>query len=145
MNCGSLHLPALLRPGAVHGALLPVVALVALSLSCELFRSARPVPEEKKEFVGVWRSRSGFLMRIRAAGTATVSQVPDTGSADALALNIRVAAPVVNDLRVEFQGDSAMLLITPLLYARSYRVDARPRRDGDTVTMVLNGVTLFRR
>lgn len=130
---------------ATRSMMLLAAALAALLVSCELFRSAQPVPQDKREFVGVWRSASGFVLRVKAGGTAAIAQIPDTAHPDAGALNIKVAPPVINDLRVEFHGDSTMLLITPLLYAREYRVDRAPYLDGDTTKMTLNGVTLIRR
>ena len=128
-----------------YGRRTALLAFALLALSCEAFRPSDPIPPAQRDYVGVWRSASGFVLRIGANGVAALQQIPDADAPEALRLNVRVAPPVVHDLRVEFQGDSALLLITPLLYARSYHVDRPPWREGDTVAMVLNGVRLVRR
>lgn len=122
-----------------------LLALALAALACEAFRPAEPIPPSRRDYVGVWRSASGFVLRIGADGVASLQQIPEADSPDALRLNVRVAPPVVHDLRVEFQADTSLLLITPLLYARRYHIDRAPWRDGDTVAMVLNGVRLVRR
>jgi hypothetical protein len=130
---------------AAASIVLLAAALAALNGSCEFFRHPEPLPPSKQQFVGVWRSSAGFVLRIKAAGTAVIAQIPDPADPQAAALNIKVAAPVINDLLVEFRGDTAMLVVTPLLYAREYHIDRPPFDDGDTVKMILNGVTLLRR
>lgn len=121
-----------------------LLTALAFLTACEAFRSTQPIPKEKESFIGVWLSRSGYTLHIKATGTATIKQVVNSNAPDFDTLNIKVAPPVIEDIRVEFKGDSILLVIKPLVYAKEFRIDHSPYRDGDTTKMVLNGVTLMK-
>jgi hypothetical protein len=130
-----------------YAAFMYAVSLLSVLIfftSCETFKRTQPIPKEKESFIGVWLSRSGFKLHINAAGTATITQVVNSKDPDFDILNIKVAPPVIEDIRVEFKSDSILMVIKPLLYAKEFRIDRYPYRDGDTAKIVLNGVTLFK-
>lgn len=114
------------------------LTLLATLTSCEAFRSTQPIPKEKESFVGVWVSRSGYRLEIKAAGTATITQVVDSKDPEYDTLNIKVAPPLIEDIRVEFNSDSVLMVIKPLNYAREFRIDRYPYHDGDTTKMIFN-------
>ena len=120
-----------------------LIVLVFLT-SCELFRSTQPIPKDKEAFIGTWKSRSGYSIIIKATGTATVTQLSNPSDPDFKALNQKVAPQVINDIRVEFDGDSVLRIIKPLNYAKEFQINRRPFLDGDATKMILDGVTLIR-
>jgi len=121
------------------------LTLMLFSISCEVFERVTPIPKEKEAFIGVWLSRSGYKLHIKAAGTATITQLVNSNDSDFDTLNIKVAPPIIEDIRIEFKGDSILMVIKPLVYAKEFRIDRYPYRDEDTSKIVLNGVTLIRK
>lgn len=125
--------------------LLVALSLTLSSFSCEVFERATPIPKEKEAFIGVWLSQSGYKLHIKAAGTATITQLVNSHDPDFDTLNIKVAPPIIEDIPVKFKTDSILMVIKPLAYAKEFRIDRYPYRDGDSSKIVLNGVTLIKK
>ena len=122
--------------------LLSMIALVLL-ISCEAVKNTQPIPKDKESFVGLWRTRSGYKFNVKAEGTATITQLTDSMEPDFDSLNIKVAPRVIEDIRVEFIGDTSLMVKKPLVYAKIFRIDHPPHSEGDTTRLILNGV-MFR-
>lgn len=125
--------------------LLVALSLTLFSFSCEVFERATPIPKEKEAFIGVWLSQSGYKLHIKAAGTATITQLVNSHDPDFDSLNIKVAPPIIEDILVKFKTDSILMVIKPLVYAKEFRIDRYPYHDGDLSKIVLNGVTLIKK
>lgn len=125
--------------------MLTLMLLATASLSCALLERRKPIPEEKRAFIGVWTARSGFTIDVRPEGFADVLQGTGTAASDSQNLNIRVAPAIISHIRVYFRGDTALELISPLNYGRTYRIDRAPYFEHGHRRMVLNGVTLEER
>ncbi len=103
----------------------------------------RPIPPEKAAFIGEWRTSSGFALQLDPAGTARLFQ--NRASPDLDSIGINVAPPVTEVLSVRFTEPNGLEVGKTMLYGKRYRVDRPPYHDGDSVRMVLNGVTFTRR
>ena len=123
--------------------------LVAMTLvlfsTCEVFESETPIPKQKESFIGEWVSPSGYRLMIRAEGIATITQLVNAKDPEYDTLNIKVAPPTIDEIHVKFRGDSVLLVIKPLQYAREFRIDRNPYFHGSASKMVLNGVTLTKK
>lgn len=124
--------------------LFSLLMLLTFLISCEAFRGTQPIPQEKESFIGVWKSHSGYTLDIRATGTATIRQVVNSKDPEYNALNITVAPQVIEDIRVEFENDTILRIIKPLVYAKEFRIDHVPSRDSNETTMILNGVRFIK-
>jgi hypothetical protein len=120
------------------------IGLILAGISCEVFERAQPIPEDKRAFIGTWRSASGFELTILAEGRANLHQLSPGSQPDSDLLNIKVAPQDIRGMRVRFLGPDTLEVIDPLNYAKDYRIDRAPNEDGGRFTMVLNGVTLVR-
>jgi hypothetical protein len=112
-----------------------IIALVALYT---FVKGPTPIPDDKQEFVGQWRTSSGFELQIRADGTASIVN----NQAGAPNLNIREGPDRIEGANARFAGDSILNVGVPGLYARTYRIDQYPQPDSMTYAMVLNGALL---
>ena len=120
--------------------------IVFLGALCCMFTSCgpKPLPSDKIAFVGQWKASSGFTLTINANGTATLFQSIDHANPDYERLCITVGPKTIEDIPVSFVGDDILEVSKPFLYAKTYKIDRPPYRDGDSVKMVLNGVTLIK-
>ena len=103
-----------------------------------------PIPENKTNFVGQWKSQSGFLIEIKADGTADIQQKISQTEPDFEYLCIKVGPPIIKDLSVKFIDDSTLEVLKPTLYAKAYKISKAPFRDQDNFKMILNNVELTR-
>lgn len=131
------------KPLTKYAVFVLLLALYSLS-SCTLFISPKPIPENKKAFIGVWVSPTGFKMDIKASGTADLTQNTNSSNPDDVKLNIGVTPEYTKDMLVEFSGDSLLIIIRPTVRAREYHIDKNPYLVEDTCKMNLNGVLLIR-
>ncbi len=121
-------------------------SLLLIIIACGAFACARkPIPPDKAAFVGAWRTRSGFTLRLNANGTARLFQPVDRASPGFDSSGIKVAPPVTEELSVKFEKPNGLVIWKSMLYGKRYRVDRPPYQDGDSLRMVLNGVTFTRR
>ncbi len=112
-----------------------------LLISC----GPKPIPNDKLAFVGQWETSSGFTLEISANGTATLIQYVDQLNPDYERLCIKVGPKTIEGLSVTFTGSERIDVVKPGLYGRTYQIDKAPYQDGDSLKMVLNGVTLIKR
>jgi len=112
--------------------------------SCISCKGPKPIPENKKAFIGVWISHTGFKMDIRSLGTADVTENNNSSNPDDNKLNIGVTPEYSKDMLVEFSGDSLLIIRQPTVRAREYHINKNPYQDGDTCRMILNGVLLIK-
>ncbi len=104
----------------------------------------RPIPADKRAFIGTWHASSGFTLAIDSAGFARVVQSLRPNLPDSANLSIRVAPPLIPHIQVRFLSDSTLELITPGLYARVYRITRAPYVADGRWHLVLDGVVLDR-
>lgn len=115
--------------------------ILILSVICAGCRGVVPVPEDKRSFVGKWRSDAGITIEIFQDGTADIQRgAGRTGEADSLDIN----ASDPKGFRVYFMGDSAVELIQPFNIGRTFKIDKSPSTEGERTTMTLNGVLLVK-
>jgi hypothetical protein len=124
--------------------LLILFLALLLFMSCEVLDKATPIPPEKASFIGLWTSSSGFRIDIKSTGTADITQIADIANPDYEKLNIKVAPPIIQDIRVKFREDNTLEVAKPTLYAKEYHIDSYPYRDSLNSKMVLNGVTFVK-
>lgn len=110
-------------------------------ISC---KSPKPIPENKKAFIGVWISHTGSKMEIKSSGTADLTENHNSSNPDDDNLNIGVTPKYSKDMLVEFSGDSLLIIRQPTVRAREYHINKNPYQDGDTCKMILNGVLLIK-
>ncbi len=102
-----------------------------------------PVPDDKKEFIGVWQSPSGFQIEIMPEGYANIYQPMDSLHPEFDVLGIKKANAVYNfGFGLEFTGDSIISIKKLYHTGRQYTIDVNPYFDADTMKMVMNGVVL---
>ena len=122
-----------------------VLLLMLYSLtSCTSLKSPKPITENKKAFIGMWISQTGFKMDIKPSGTADLTQNNNSSNPDDIKLNIGVTPEYSKDMLVEFRGDTILIISQPTVRAREYQIDKNPYQVGDTCKMILNGVLLIR-
>lgn len=64
-----------------------VLLLMLYSLtSCTSLKSPKPIPENKKAFIGMWISQTGFKMDIKPSGTADLTQNNNSSNPDDIKL-----------------------------------------------------------
>jgi hypothetical protein len=118
---------------------IPIVLIVMVAY---ILNAPKPIPAEKNLFVGVWKSASGFELRIMANGEAMIAQNVQDRGVEYESLNIKVAPSHIRGANVEFQGDSTLCVVRSGYYAREYAIDTFPYADSNTYKMVLNGILL---
>ena len=131
------------KPSAKYSVLVLLLMLYSLT-SCTSFKSPKPIPENKKAFIGVWVSHTGFKMDIKPSGTADLTENNNSSNPDDDKLNIGVTSEYSKDMLVEFSGDSILIISQPTVRAKEYHIDKNPHQVGDTCKMNLNGVLLIR-
>lgn len=112
--------------------------------SCTSFKSPKPIPENKKAFIGVWISHNGFKMEINSSGTADLTENNNSSNPNDDKLNIGVTPKYCKDMLVEFRGDSILIISQPTVRAKEYHIDKYPTERNNQITMMLNGVTLVK-
>ena len=112
-----------------------------LWISC---KSPIPIPENKKAFIGVWVSHTGFKMEIKSSGTVDLTENQNSSNPDDAKLNIEVLPKYSKNMLVEFIGDSLLTIWQPSVSAKEYNISKNPYQDGDTCKMILNGVLLIK-
>jgi hypothetical protein len=125
-------------------ALLVAFPIVLIVMVAYILNAPKPIPAEKYLFVGVWKSASGFELRIMANGEAMITQDIQDRGVDYENLNIKVAPSHIRGANVEFRGDSTLSVVKSGYYAREYRIDSPPYPDSNTYRMVLNGIIMMK-
>ena len=131
------------KPSAKYSVLVLLLMLYSLT-SCTSFKSPKPIPENKKAFIGVWVSHTGFKMEIKSSGTADLTENNNSSNPNDDKINIGVTPEYCKDMLVEFRGDSILIISQPTVRAKEYHIDKNPYQDGDTCKLNLNGVLLIR-
>ncbi len=131
------------KPLTKYSVLVLLMMLSSLT-SCTSLISPKPIPENKKDFIGQWVSQTGFKMDIKPSGTADLTQNNNSSNPDDIKLNIGVTPEYAKDMLVEFRGDSTLIISRPTVRAREYHIDKNPYQDEETFKMNLNGVVLSR-
>ncbi len=129
------------KVGVSSGSSLLLLVIMSGAFVC----GPKPIPPDKTAFVGEWSTRSGFTLWLNANGKARLFQPLERASPDFDSIGIKVAPPVTEELRVQFVAPNRLDIWKTMLYGKRYRVDRPPYQDGDSVRMVLNGVTFTRR
>jgi len=112
--------------------------------SCISFKKPKPIPKDKKAFIGLWVAQNGFIIDIKSQGTADVTNNRYTGNPYNDTLNIGVTPEYAKNMFVNFRGDSILIIHQPTVLAREYHINKNPFQDGDTCKMILNGVLLIK-
>lgn len=126
-------------------SLFQLLLLFIFYTGCGSCNRLQPIPKDKESCIGIWQSHSGFRLEINASGKAKVTQIANAREPDYNKLNIKVAPAIIEEMFVYFMDDSVFGIRQPLNFAKEYRIDHAPYRDGDTVRMILNGVVFIRR
>lgn len=125
--------------------LLPALLLALFTTtSCISFKKPKPIPDDKKAFIGLWVAQTGFKMDIKASGTADITENKYAGNQINDTLNIGVTPEYAKNMLVEFSGDSLLIIHQPTVRGRQYHINKNPYQDGDTCKMVLNVVLLIK-
>jgi hypothetical protein len=131
------------KPFTKYSVLVLLLMLYSLT-SCTSFKSPKPIPVNKSDFIGMWVSPTGFIMDIKPSGTADVTENTNSSNPDDVKLNIGITPKYSKDMLVEFRGDTILVISQPTVRAREYHIDKNPYQVGDTCKMILNGVLLIR-
>ena len=131
------------KPFTKYSVLVLLLMLYSLT-SCTSLKSPKPIPQNKKAFIGVWLSQTGFKMNIKASGIADLTENTNSSNPDDVKLNIGITPKYAKDMLVEFSGDSILIISQPTVRAKEYHIDKNPYQVGDTCKMILNGVLLIR-
>ena len=115
--------------------------LMLLIFSCN---SKTPIPQEKKSYIGTWRSDSGIVIIINEDGTGSLKQNISHDTKDFKSLGIAVAPAFINDLLVKFEGEKKMSLSRQFYYAKEYIVGVTPYSENGQYKMILNEVGLIK-
>ena len=102
---------------------------LAAILLLALTACGKPVPPEKKDYVGEWQSPSMYLL-ITQDGSVRYKRLKGGGT-------VSVEAPLK-----EFQGDNFVAGVGPMTTV--FVVNKRPYKDGDTWKMVVDDMELTR-
>ena len=124
--------------------LLVAIPIVLTVMIAYILNAPKPISPEKNLFVGVWKSASGFELRILANGEAMITQNIQDRGVEYENLNIKAAPSHIRGANVEFPGDSTLCVVRPGYYAREYTIDTFPYADSNMYKMVLNGVVLVK-
>lgn len=123
--------------------LLSVIPALFLMMSCS---HPVPIPDDKKDFIGVWYAHSGFKVEINSNGLANLTQKYDSKDSEDIKMNIGVSPDYANGMQIKFKGDTFLTIIQPLAnIGKEYHIDRKPYIDNDTMKMILNGVILIKR
>lgn len=133
-----------IRPGKLFNILLLSGSVAILILLIVILNRPQPIPADKMQFVGSWRTPSGFVLTIKPDGTAHMDQNTSDRGFEFENLNIKVAPSDITSLKVRFRGDTGITVTRPGYYAREYRIDKSPYPDSGNVKMVLNGAVLVK-
>ncbi len=131
---------SVISPGAsklIFSISLPVVIIGLVVLFFEV-QGPKPIPIDKSEFIGQWRSASGFELQIRFDGTCSIIH----NWRGAPNLNIDVGPDIIEGANAHFEGDSILNIGIPGLYARTYKIYRYPYRDSAGYAIILNGTLL---
>jgi D-Tyr-tRNAtyr deacylase len=71
-------------------------------------------------------------------------QYIDPANPDYDKLCIKVGPRNIEEMQVKLLGGDVLEVAKPTLYAKTYKIDRPPYQDGDSIKMVLNGVTLIK-
>jgi hypothetical protein len=123
---------------------LPTLLVVCALSACGIFDSKVPIPEDKRAFIGVWKTSFGFTLDLRENGAAYLKQVGASGSQDFDAVTIPLAPLNSTELEAHFRGDSTILIIKPSFYAKEYRITRAPYQEGNRMKMMLNSVAFIK-
>jgi hypothetical protein len=104
---------------------------------------SEPIPKNKKAFIGLWRTRSGFQIEIDSLGRANAIPI-DLNNPDFNKIDPGMTPEYSKGMFVEFSGDSIFEVIKPTVRAKLYRINKNPYMDGDTCKMVLNSVLFIK-
>ncbi|THB72719.1 MAG: hypothetical protein D6B25_16265 [Desulfobulbaceae bacterium] len=110
---------------SVSPAFLAVVLIVSMILSS----CTNPVPPEKTDYVGEWRSQEMYLL-ILADGTVHYERLKGGGS-------VEITGPIK-----AFEGDD--FVVGFLFITTTFTVDRPPFQDNNEWYMVVDGVQLTR-
>lgn len=108
----------------------PLRALIALVLSLSLLACSKPLPPEKKAYVGEWH---GTAMTLLITQDGSVAYRRFEGG-----VNKSIDAPLK-----EFQGDNFVVGLGPM--STTFKVEVPPHADGDDWKMTVDGVELTRK
>jgi hypothetical protein len=127
-----------------RGWLIALVVCLALAIFIIVnmfvsFDRPEPIPKDKEAFIGLWRTQTGFQLEIDPSGIANVIQIFDRQNPDYAKLDIGITPEYAKGMLVEFKDD-VLWLTAPKVRAKSYLIDRNPYMDGNTWSMVLNGV-----
>ena len=130
----------------MNNKLVILSALVAAALlsACSIFDDKTPVPEDKKSYVGLWKTESGFTLDLRENGAAYIKQIGASGNPVFDAVTIMDAPLNSPEMLALFQGDTSILLLKPMYFAKEYKIDRAPFQDKTRTKMVLNGVAFVK-
>ena len=123
---------------------IPLLLLLLLLISCQSFDKAIPIPPDKGEFVGIWKTSSGFIIEITANGLANLSHDLNETDPDYDKLCIKVGPSVILDMFMMFDDDNTFIVRKPSLYAKVYKIECPPYQENNQTLMVLNGVTFIK-
>jgi hypothetical protein len=59
-----------------------LILLLSILISFTSCRNAKPIPEDKESFIGLWISESGFKIEIKSSGIAKVVQIRNPNNPD---------------------------------------------------------------
>jgi hypothetical protein len=118
--------------------------MLSILISFSSCKNAKPVPNDKESFIGLWISYSGFQIDIKSSGIAFVIPITDVKNPDYSKLDVGVTPEYAKKMSIGFEGDSALTLLRPQLRFTKLRIDRKPYLDKDTTKMVLNGVILIK-
>jgi hypothetical protein len=121
-----------------HSLPLLLVSLCWVFISC----GPTPLPDDKLAYVGQWKGQSGFLLDIKADGTADIEQRVSPSDPEYGRLCVKVGPPVIRGMRVAFLSETVVEVSVAMKYARTYTIDRPPFREGTETKVVLNGITL---
>lgn len=119
-----------------------LLLIAAFSGGCSDLKGPRPIPPDKEQFIGSWKSASGFTIEILSNGTANLIRGAKNQKGEADKLDFAAANPY--GFRVYFPSDDRMEFVQQFNAARTYTIDSLPRQEGKVYRMVLNGVALTR-
>jgi hypothetical protein len=130
--CSTMR-PLVYRRVFALGVSAVIVVLVILFTTARMPTS---IPSNKQEFVGRWKSASGFELQIESDGTARILN----NSLGGPSLSVAQGPNSIEQLHVYVVGDTILDLIRPSYYGRTYKIDRYPYRDGSVYVMTLNGI-----
>jgi hypothetical protein len=120
---------------------IPAAVILAVILF-KVVQMTTPIPADKLQFIGDWKTLSGFELQIGADGTARILN----NSSGSPSLNIPVGPPggTIDGFNVQFAGDSTLEIVKPAYFGKTYKINLWPKLDSSGYLMILNGITLYR-